>query len=729
MRQHSRLFWFLSILLIGVTLAWANWPAVNSTVPGTNGQCLINSSGNVGATDCIAGSTSITLTGDASGSGTGSITVTNGKVNGVSYPASPSTNTVPVVTSANTITYEALPNAALANSSVTIAGHSVSLGGTQALACGDLSNGASGCSMSTTAGGDLSGTLPSPTVAKVNGVSYPASPSTNTVPVVTSTNTITYEAVPNAALANSSMTLAGHSVSLGGTQTFACGDLSNGAGGCSMSTTAGGDLSGTLPSPTVAKVNGVAYSASPSNDTAPVITAANTATYKAIPACTDSGGNHLNYDTSTHAFSCGTSSSVAGGSGTVNSGTSGQLTYYASTGTAVSGLPAATTDGNALTWTLNAVAATPADGLLLTNTTAAANNAQQMSPRLRLHGSGWKTNATAATRVVDWTIENLPVQGAANPDTWLRFGYSINNAAYSYPITLQRGANQTALVIRYNSDAATLVDTHGTAGIELQSSSTLHFATTNPSPQVFFNNDTTLGIGSTASTVLDLHAGSTLSLVKIAGAQYTIQLDGQGARSLGMARQTTSNSAGNTLTIAASAATTSATDKNGGNLILQPGTSTGTGRTQVQIQGYTTATSTGTSNNTAVDREIVGGFKALTNNSATSIMNVTIANNTVAAGTLRYAVEVTDGTDFQVEEGFIACHATNKAGTVANNTCLKSGNQQATTSGTLTVTFTITAANPAVIQVNANSSLTVSTGYPRLTYNYDQLTQQAVAMQ
>lgn len=40
------------------------------------------------------------------------------------------------------------------------------------------------------------------TVNKVNGVAYAASPGTNTVPVVTGTNAVTYEAVPNAALAS-----------------------------------------------------------------------------------------------------------------------------------------------------------------------------------------------------------------------------------------------------------------------------------------------------------------------------------------------------------------------------------------------------------------------------------------------------------------------------------------------------------------------------------------------
>lgn len=68
------------------------------------------------------------------------------------------------------------------------------------------------------------------TVLAVHGVTYGASPSTNTVPVVTSSNVVTYEQVPNAALLNSAITIGartglagGGSVALGSAITLSMG--------------------------------------------------------------------------------------------------------------------------------------------------------------------------------------------------------------------------------------------------------------------------------------------------------------------------------------------------------------------------------------------------------------------------------------------------------------------------------------------------------------------------
>lgn len=208
-----------------------------------------------------------------------------------------------------------------------------------------------------------------------------------------------------------------------------------------------------------------------------------------------------------------------------------------------------------------------------------------------------------------------------------------------------------------------------------------------------------------------------------------ISIDGQSNQIIWSERNTTSNTAGNSLTVQAGGATSSATDKDGGSLILQPGANTGTGRSLAKIEKYSVALSTGTGDGTATDGEIIGAYKALTNNSAITVCNITVANNTCAAGVIRYAVEVFNGTDVQVEVGCVSYMIRNKAGAIAGNTALKFGNQQTVSSGTLTVTWALSAANPGLLSVNANSSLTPSTGYPRLRYTIDNLTEQAIAIQ
>jgi hypothetical protein len=90
----------------------------------------------------------------------------------------------------------------------------------------------------------------------------------------------------------------------------------------------------------------------------------------------------------------------------------------------------ATADATANVYSLQtALGVTSTDGLVLINTTAAANNAQQITPRIRLSGQVWNTTGSTSTQR-DWIIENLPVQsttGTAN----LLFSYQANGGGYS----------------------------------------------------------------------------------------------------------------------------------------------------------------------------------------------------------------------------------------------------------------------------------------------------------
>lgn len=94
------------------------------------------------------------------------------------------------------------------------------------------------------------------------------------------------------------------------------------------------------------------------------------------------------------------------------------------------------TTNSVFTHTRNSVGVTSADGIVLSNTTAAAAGAQQYSPRLHFIGQGWKTAATAASQSVDWIVENQPAQGTSAPTGNLVASSSINGSAYTARLTL-----------------------------------------------------------------------------------------------------------------------------------------------------------------------------------------------------------------------------------------------------------------------------------------------------
>jgi hypothetical protein len=93
----------------------------------------------------------------------------------------------------------------------------------------------------------------------------------------------------------------------------------------------------------------------------------------------------------------------------------------------------------AITDTQNGIGVTSTDGLVLTNNTAAANAAQQWSPRLRFRGYGWETSGTDTSLSVDWIIENQTVQSTlTEPGSLLAFSYASNSGAYTKYFALDK---------------------------------------------------------------------------------------------------------------------------------------------------------------------------------------------------------------------------------------------------------------------------------------------------
>src|ERR1700728_1791517 len=82
-------------------------------------------------------------------------------------------------------------------------------------------------------------------------------------------------------------------------------NLTGTIGSSQLGGTLGGDLAGSLPNPTVARVNGTSVPVNSNAHQALVTRAAASGSWASVPNCVDASGQHLNYNTSTHAFSCG----------------------------------------------------------------------------------------------------------------------------------------------------------------------------------------------------------------------------------------------------------------------------------------------------------------------------------------------------------------------------------------------------------------------------------------
>lgn len=132
-----------------------------------------------------------------------------------------------------------------------------------------------------------------------------------------------------------------------------------------------------------------------------------------------------------------------GSSGFVLSSDGTDLVWASSSGWALSGTTTLTgaaviaaTSTNTIDFQAANLGAVNTDVFIFSNPTAAAAGAQQYSPFILQRARGWKTNATAASQVVDFDFGVQAVQGTANPTgNWL-LRTSINGGAYTNAINI-----------------------------------------------------------------------------------------------------------------------------------------------------------------------------------------------------------------------------------------------------------------------------------------------------
>lgn len=153
----------------------------------------------------------------------------------------------------------------------------------------------------------------------------------------------------------------------------------------------------------------------------------------------------------------------------------------------------------------------------------------------------------------------------------------------------------------------------------------------------------------------------------------------------------------------------SGTDKNGGNLTVEGGQSTGAGRGGAVIIQTAVTSTTGSSANAYHNRaRYVPKFIDLTDNTATTIFQVTLPTTNSVGIEFVCTIQASDGTDFQSLTTPVVIDAVAKSATITA-VVAPTGAQTvlAASAGTLSVTYTVVDAgsNTLNVKVTADTSL------------------------
>lgn len=305
--------------------------------------------------------------------------------------------------------------------------------------------------------------------------------------------------LPNSGLVNSSISIAGNSVSLGGsvTQDQITGLSSTGlikrTGTNTLAIAAGGsdyEVPLTFSTGLTRSTNTITVNTSQNISTLSNLTSNGLVT-------TSGGTGALSITTPGTGVLTFLSTPSYSNLGAALTGTS-LWPLLASGGTLTGAYTLTGTTSNTIKYVFDNLGTTQTNGagLWMSNTTAAAAGAQQISPSLTLEGQGWRTTATAQSQSVKFTQYVLPVQGTGSPTANLTFANSINAGAYTIGMTLGSTGSANLLTLTGNGTTASTstqkwVDSGLTTLLEILDDGGLRFGSSGTRPSIFPSNGST----------------------------------------------------------------------------------------------------------------------------------------------------------------------------------------------------------------------------------------------